>query len=60
MTVVVNHLKSKGSGDVCAALGDPDAGQGADSCNGVRTMAANALVDWLATTRPAQRRSAAS
>ncbi len=48
VTVVVNHLKSKGSGDVCAALGDPDAGQGADSCNGVRTMAANALVDWLA------------
>ena len=43
-TVVVNHLKSKGSscGD-----GDDDPMQG--SCNLTRTLAAQALVDWLAT-----------
>ena len=43
-TVVVNHLKSKGSG--CGA-GDDDAIQG--NCTGTRTEAARALVDWLAT-----------
>ncbi len=42
-TVAVNHLKSKGSG--CGA-GDDDAQQG--NCNGTRTQAAAALVDWLA------------
>jgi hypothetical protein len=46
-TVVVNHLKSKGSG--CSAVGDPDAGDGQGNCNGTRTAAAGALVDWLAT-----------
>ncbi|WP_286328937.1 ExeM/NucH family extracellular endonuclease [Agromyces marinus] len=45
VTVVVNHLKSKGS--ACAE--DPDAGDGQGNCNGVRTAAAEALVDWLAT-----------
>lgn len=45
ITVVVNHLKSKGS--ACAE--DPDAGDGQGNCNGVRTDAAEALVDWLAT-----------
>jgi hypothetical protein len=40
VTVVVNHLKSKGS----ACAGDPDTGQG--NCNGVRTAAADALGDW--------------
>jgi uncharacterized protein len=44
-TVVVNHLKSKGS----ACVGDPDAGDGQGNCNGTRTLAAQALVDWLAT-----------
>jgi hypothetical protein len=42
-TVVVNHLKSKGS----ECPGDPDVGQG--NCNLTRTLAAQALVDWLAT-----------
>lgn len=42
VTVAVNHLKSKGSrcGD-----GDDDARQG--NCNGTRTAAAEATVDWL-------------
>ncbi len=43
-TAVVNHLKSKGSS--CGA-GDDDAEQG--NCNLTRTLAAQALVDWLAT-----------
>jgi len=43
VTVVVNHLKSKGSS--CGA-GDDDPEQG--SCNLTRTLAAEALVDWLA------------
>jgi predicted extracellular nuclease len=48
-TVAVNHLKSKGSD--CGDLDppDPDAGDGQGNCNGTRTMAAEALVDWLAT-----------
>ncbi len=44
LTVVVNHFKSKGSG--CGA-GDDSAEQG--SCNLTRTLAAQALTDWLAT-----------
>ncbi len=47
LTVVVNHLKSKGSD--CNAVGDPDTGDGQGNCNVTRTMAAEALVDWLAT-----------
>ncbi|MGH8915491.1 MAG: ExeM/NucH family extracellular endonuclease, partial [Acidimicrobiia bacterium] len=43
-TVVVNHLKSKGS--ACGA-GDDDPVQG--NCNVTRTLAAQVLVDWLAT-----------
>jgi predicted extracellular nuclease len=43
-TVVVNHLKSKGS--ACGA-GDDDPEQG--NCNLTRTLGAQALVDWLAT-----------
>lgn len=43
-TVAVNHLKSKGSS--CGS-GDDDPEQG--NCNLTRTMAAQALVDWLAT-----------
>jgi predicted extracellular nuclease len=45
-TIVVNHLKSKGSD--CNDVGDPDAGDGQGNCNGTRTLAAQALVDWLA------------
>jgi len=47
LTVVVNHLKSKGSD--CNAVGDPDTGDGSGNCNITRTNAAKALVDWLAT-----------
>jgi predicted extracellular nuclease len=44
VTVVVNHLKSKGS----ACAGEPeDPFQG--NCNLVRTAAAEAMVEWLAT-----------
>lgn len=46
LTVVVNHLKSKGSS--CASIGDPDTGDGQGNCNLTRTSAAEALVDWLA------------
>jgi hypothetical protein len=45
-TVVVNHLKSKGSD--CDAIGDPDLGDGAGNCNITRKTAAMAEVDWLA------------
>lgn len=44
-TVVMNHLKSKGS----ACPSDPDLGDGQGNCNLTRTLAAQALVDWLAT-----------
>ncbi|GGI46616.1 putative extracellular nuclease [Agromyces flavus] len=44
ITVVVNHLKSKGS----ACAGDPDLGDGQGNCNLTRTAAAEAMVDWLA------------
>ena len=46
VTVVVNHLKSKGSS--CADIGDPDTGDGQGNCNVTRTNAARAEVDWLA------------
>lgn len=46
-TVVVNHFKSKGSD--CNDIGDLDALDGSGNCNGTRTLAAQALVDWLAT-----------
>jgi uncharacterized protein len=45
-TVVVNHLKSKGSG---CGPGDDDTTTGQGNCNGTRTQAAEALVDWLAS-----------
>jgi hypothetical protein len=44
LTVVVNHLKSKGS--ACDA---PDILDGQGNCNKVRTRAAEALAAWLAT-----------
>lgn len=46
-TVVVNHLKSKGSD--CNDVGDPDLGDGQGNCSQTRKAAAEALVDWLAT-----------
>lgn len=46
LTVVVNHLKSKGSD--CNDVGDPDTGDGSGNCNVTRTNAARALVDWIA------------
>jgi predicted extracellular nuclease len=46
-TVVVNHFKSKGSD--CVDVNDPDQGDGQGNCSGTRTLAAQALVDWLAT-----------
>jgi hypothetical protein len=46
-TVVVNHLKSKGSD--CNDVGDPDIGDGQGNCNVTRREAAKALVDWIAT-----------
>ena len=46
-TVVVNHLKSKGS--ACDDIGDPIDPDGQGNCNGTRTLAAQALVDWIAT-----------
>jgi predicted extracellular nuclease len=51
-TVAVNHLKSKGSACTTAGVDvplDPDLGDGQGNCNGTRTKAAQALVDWLAT-----------
>ncbi len=53
-TVAVNHLKSKGSD--CNAIGDLDTGDGSGNCNLTRTLAAKALVDWLATDPDRQRR----
>ena len=46
-TVVVNHFKSKGSD--CNDVSDPDQGDGQGNCSGTRKIAAQALVDWLAT-----------
>lgn len=45
-TAVVNHLKSKGSG---CGPGDDDTTTGQGNCTGTRTLAAEALADWLAT-----------
>lgn len=47
LTIAVNHLKSKGS--PCDDIGDPNADDGQANCNGTRTAAAEAMVDWLAT-----------
>ncbi len=46
-TVVVHHLKSKGSD--CDDIGDADAGDGQGNCNGTRTGAVEVMLDWLAT-----------
>lgn len=47
LTVVVNHLKSKGS--ACGGAPDDQPDTSGGNCNGTRTLAAQALVDWLAT-----------
>jgi len=46
-TVLANHLKSKGSS--CESDGDPDVGDGQGNCSATRTMAAAAMIDWIAT-----------
>ncbi len=46
-TVVVNHLKSKGSS--CGAGDDDTSPDGQGNCNLTRTNAATALASWLAT-----------
>lgn len=46
-SVVVNHLKSKGSS--CDDEGDPNLGDGQGNCNLARTNAAAALADWVKT-----------
>ena len=47
LTVIVNHLKSKGSS--CATDGDTNLGDGQGNCNMTRTNAATAITAWLAT-----------
>jgi predicted extracellular nuclease len=47
VTIVVNHLKSKGS--ACDASGDPNTGDGQGNCNAARTDAAAAIADWIKT-----------
>ena len=44
-TFAVLHLKSKSSS--CEKSGDPDLGDGQGNCNRTRTLAAQALADWL-------------
>ncbi len=46
LTISVNHLKSKGSS--CYEFKDYDNHDGQGNCNGTRTKAATALVNWLA------------
>ena len=46
VTVVVNHLKSKGSD--CVPDGDPDTGDGQGNCNQTRLDSARELATWLA------------
>lgn len=47
LTIVVNHLKSKGSS--CDADGDSNLGDGQGNCNQTRTTAVAAIADWLAS-----------
>ena len=47
LTVVVNHLKSKGSS--CVKDGDPNRRDGQGNCNQTRRNAAIAIADWLQT-----------
>jgi len=45
LTVIVNHLKSKGSS--CDSTGDLNIGDGQANCNLTRTSAAAAIADWV-------------
>ena len=47
LSVVVSHLKSKGSS--CETDGDPNTGDGQGNCNLTRVNAAAALADWIKT-----------
>ncbi len=47
LTVIVNHLKSKGSS--CDSERDPNLGDGQGNCNLTRTSAVAALTGWAAT-----------
>ena len=47
LTVIINHLKSKGSD--CNEVGDPNAGDGQGNCNVTRRNAAAALAKWAAS-----------
>ena len=47
LTIVVNHLKSKGSS--CESDGDQNLGDGQGNCNLTRTSAATALANWIAS-----------
>jgi len=47
LTIAVNHLKSKGS--ACDDVNDLDTADGQGNCNQTRTLAAQAMFDWLAT-----------
>ena len=47
LTIVVNHLKSKGSS--CEADGDPNTTDGQGNCNQTRSNAAAAIADWVVT-----------
>ncbi|MDH3373551.1 MAG: ExeM/NucH family extracellular endonuclease [Gammaproteobacteria bacterium] len=46
VTIIVNHLKSKGSD--CDAAGDPNLGDGQGNCNRTRSNAAAAMAGWVA------------
>ena len=47
LTIVVNHLKSKGAD--CDDVDDPNTGDGQGNCAGTRTAAATAIAKWLPT-----------
>ncbi len=47
LSVVVNHLKSKGSS--CEGDGDPNLRDGQGECNITRSNAAAAIADWIAS-----------
>lgn len=47
LTVLALHLKSKGSN--CDLAGDPDVGDGQGNCSSTRSLAAAAIIDWIAT-----------
>ena len=47
LTVLALHLKSKSSD--CDNDGDPDIGDGQSNCSATRTLAASAIIDWIAT-----------